>query len=101
MRRGTSPGSWLASRDLKSRHEMARGWCVPAPREIRFGLRSAYRADPRAPVATESRWCAHSLEQVRVLSGERDVAGAVERGGLEVSPTANRYRPYAQDRNVW
>src|SRR5207302_10209021 len=100
MRQDQSRASWLASRQREKTQQKARGWFIPAPREIRFGLGGAYRADPRAPVATERRWCVHSLEQVRVLSGEPDVAGPVERSGLEVSPSANRYRLATEGRTV-
>src|SRR5207247_10930069 len=100
-RRGvsTSQGCWLASRPPEGRHP--RGRRMPAPRDVGFDLRSAYRADPGAPVATEGGWRGHALEQVRVLAGEPDVAGAVEGRGLVVSPPANRqYLGAAQGRSV-
>src|SRR5207248_530087 len=65
------------------------GLVRPAPRMMPFELRSADRADPGAPVTTEGRWRVDALEQVGVLAGEPDVAGAVERGGPAVARAAN------------
>jgi hypothetical protein len=52
-------------------------------------LRRRDRAYPGAPVAPERWRRIDALELICVLTGEPDMAGAVEGRGLEVAPTAH------------
>src|SRR5690348_2428714 len=66
-----------------------RGSGCALPLRDQTDLRRGDRADPGAPVAPECGRRSDTLEQVRVLAREPDVAGAIERGRFEVTPAAD------------